>query len=148
MTNQVTLTNSNINSGSPMKLLAAQISYKWVNLVSVYPRPGAFDITPTTMQGWQNPGINITFILEQNNPTTGTINMSQLMQVVKNSTSALTYLSITTGISDVLFGSYATSSTAVTSIPIQIKDIGFNIDPSDNINSDKLMVTMNCVETK
>lgn len=148
MSNSVTLTNANINSGVAMKLLSSRITYQWQNIRATYPGPGRFDITPTQFQGWQNPGINITFILEQNNPTAGCITMSQLMQVVKNSTSALTYLTVTTGISDTLFASYATSSTGVTSIPIQVADLTINIDPNDNVNSDKLLITMNCFETK
>lgn len=148
MSNSVTLTNAGINSGTAMRLLASKVSYQWNNLVGTYPRPGAFDITPTLMQGWQNPGINISFILEQTSPTSGAITMSQFAQVVKNSTTTPTYLSITTGISDTLFASYATSSSGVTSIPIQIKDFTINIDPNDNIKSDKLIVNMNCFETK
>lgn len=147
MTNSITLTNAAVNSGTAMKLLAGNIGYAWETLSREYPQPGRFTIAPTLFQGWKNPGINITFFIQITNPASSTfITYPQLMAVLRDRTSP-TYLTITFSDSDTLFASYASSSSGVTSIPIQIKSVNIAMNPNDNDRADLLAITLNCIES-
>lgn len=144
MANNVTLTNAGVNSGVALKVLSPQIGYVWGNLVKEFPIPGKNDITDVQMKGWKNPLINVQLIIQQSNPAAGCITYAQFMAMVRDTTNK-TYLSITSGISDVAFKSYAHNSSGVTSIPIQITDFKISLGPDDDI--DKLYITFNCFET-
>jgi hypothetical protein len=147
MANTLTLTNPTINGGTAMRLLTANFTYQWNSITSDYPQPGRFTIAPVMMQGWSNPAMSVRFIIEMSNPTSGCITFSQLFALARYNGTSNTTLNINVGNSDTALGSYASSASAVTSIPVIIKSISFNVDPGYNVNSDKIVVDMQLLET-
>lgn len=148
MTNRLTITNAGQNSGSALILLGAQMGYSWGNLTKDFPHPGIYNgVTEVEYKGWKNPSFNIRFYIELTNPTAGCITWTQFNMIVRDTINK-NYLNLTFGENDTAFSSFAsvpsTTSTGVASIPIQVIDYNVLIDP--NV-TDKLYITMNCMET-
>lgn len=148
MTNRLTLTNAGQNSGNALILLGASFSYQWTNMTNEFPISGKYTgIIETNFKGWQNPVMNVSFYIETDSPTVGSITWTQWNNIVKDSVNH-TYLNLKYGTSDtslISFASVAAGSTGTSSINIQIKDYQLQVDPN-KIN--RLYITFNCIETK
>jgi hypothetical protein len=147
--NSLKLTNAGQNSGNPLILLGAKFTYSWTNLYRDFPLPGQYSgVQAVQYSGWKNPTMNISFYIELTNPTTGTMTWTQWNMILRDTTNK-TYLSLIFGNSDTAFTSFAgiasSSTTATSSIPIQVMDYNVTIDPSVK---DKLFISMDCMETK
>lgn len=138
MTNSITLTNAGINSGAETILLAGDFSYNWKNLTKADPGNGYFGSVETQFSGWENPTMNLTFHIPTDNIPTSSMTWALWNQFVKaqytGSSSTTTYMKIKYGASDTLFADYSasSSSTGITSIPIQILGFGLNFSPADS----------------
>lgn len=147
--NRLTLTNAGQNSGQPIILLGSTCNYSWGNLTRDFPLPGQYTgVTGVEYKGWKNPMFSISFYIELSNPTAGAITWTQFNMIVRDAVNK-TYMNLKFGTNDTEFSSFASvpysTSTGVTSIPIQITDFNAILDPN---NMDKIYITMNCVETK
>ena len=147
MANRLTLTNSGQNSGQALILLGSTFNYQWSNLTTDFPIEGKFSgIISANFKGWKNPIIAITFYIETDNATIGSITWNQWNDIVKDGVNT-TYLNLKYGTGDTNFTSTASVAqgvTGISSIPIQIKDYQLQVDPN-KIN--RLYITFNCVET-
>lgn len=141
------LTNSTINSGTAVTLLGGELSYQWKNLTSANPGNSFFASTESQFSGWENPIMSLSFHINVNSIPTGTMTWDLWNQFVKaqylGTSSTQTFLSCQVGTST-LFTDYSasSSSTGVTSIPIQINSSTLSFSPGDSDNAH--FWTINC----
>jgi len=88
------LSNSSVTS-SAVRLLGAEVTYKWENLVEADPVPSKFDTTSTAQtevqfMGWNNPKISIRGIVDENDDIPNAINFELLKKFAMATTN--TYL--------------------------------------------------------
>lgn len=155
----ITLTNSNVNSGTAVALNTATITYSWKNLTVNKPLENSFQATEIQFNGWENPLMNLRFIIRPNDSTSNTMTWELWNNFIrqKPSTSNYTTLNITTGGltaggtagSSAVFKSYAASesSTGATNIPIVIKNADVTFDAGDSVNGYFWTVNAQLVET-
>jgi len=156
----ITLTNSNVNSGTAVTLYGAKLTYGWKSLTVNKPIQQYFGKSEVQFNGWENPIINLTFIIRPNDNGTNVMSWELWNDFIrqKPTSSNQTTLNITTGGltsngisgSTAVFSSYAldTTTTGVQNIPVVIKSASVNIDPSDSNNGYFWFVNAQLIETK
>jgi hypothetical protein len=140
--NYIKLINTNITGSGGLKLLHGGVTYSWKNLVSADPGEGFYGNVETQFSGWENPTMNLLFHI----PTgTGTyddgstwMSWSKWNQIAKNqylgTEASATSIVIAYNASDSLFADYSASSstTGITSIPIQIRSYSLTFSPDES----------------
>jgi hypothetical protein len=155
----ITLTNSNVNSGTAVDLNTASINYSWKNLTVNKPIQHSFAATEIQFNGWENPLYSLQFIIRPNDSATNTMTWALWNDLIrqKPTSTNVTTLNITTGGltaggvsgSSAVFKSYAESatSTGVTNIPVVIKSCDVKFDAGDSNNGFFWRVNAVLVET-
>ncbi len=91
-TTEATLTNSQVNSGTAVKLNQISYTYSWGDLAGSEPVPGKFDKSKADMRGWENPTITITGAINVDDADSNTITMDLLIDFAKEKTADTTLL--------------------------------------------------------
>jgi hypothetical protein len=155
----ITLTNTNVNSGTAVDLNTANITYSWKNLTVNKPLENAFAATEIQFNGWENPLFSLQFIIRPNDSATNTMTWALWNSFLRQKPTAsnVTTLNITTGGltaggtagSSAVFKSYAESetSTGVTNIPVVIMSADVKFDAGDTVNGYFWVVNAKLVET-
>lgn len=151
MTNIISLQSNNISTTSAIKLLNAEISYSWKNLVTTDPSNSSYGSVESQFSGWENPQISLTFYIPQRNPS-GFMTWALWHEFVKNqyvgTDASKIYLSASLGTSDVLLSSFAASSLASSTypIPVQIKSYNMRVS-ADESKGNLLVINAQLTET-
>ena len=137
MTNQITLTNTNLSTSTAVKLLNSKFTYNWKNLTKFDPGAGYYGSVETQFSGWENPALNLQFYIPIDNTPSGSMTWSLWNEFVKYEYDGETptILNFTVGGSDTAFTDYSASGGSMTSymgdadIPVQIKSYSLVISP-------------------
>ena len=89
---ECTLTNSQVNSGTAVKLNQISYSYSWKNLAGAEPVPGKYDKTSADMRGWENPVITLSGAINVDDAASNTMTMDLLIDFAKERTATTTLL--------------------------------------------------------
>lgn len=141
MTNSLTLTNASLSTSTAVKLLNGEFTYGWKNLVKADPGNGYFGDVEAQFNGWENPIASLMFHIPTDNIPAGTMTWPLWNEFVKaqhaGSSSSCTFLAITYGASDTAFAEYSasSSSTARTTIPVQISSYNLRFSPAESKNA-------------
>jgi len=154
MANQLTLINTSINSGTAVRLLNGEFTYSWQNQIDAPIIATGYGNSESQFSGWENPIINLTFLIPVDSIPAGTMTWALWNQFVKNQylgTSATqTKLSAVVGAGDTQFISYAasSSSTGTSTVPIVVKGYTLTFDPGDSVNASLWRINAQLQETK
>ena len=133
MTNQITLTNTNLSTSTAVKLLNSKFTYNWKNLTKFDPGAGYYGSVETQFSGWENPALNLQFYIPIDNTPDNSMTWSLWNEFVKYEYDGVTptTLNFTVGGSDTAFTDYSDSSSSagVSNIPVQIKSYSLVISP-------------------
>ena len=148
-TNKATLTNSNVNSGNAVDLIALNIVYGWKSFVKAPPVEGKFDITEVDYGGFENPIITISGVMDVQLSTIGSGTLTTISQKLlvdfANSATALT-LEVkagtntpTTRLGGRPSGGYVTngSNTLTNTITCRVEGFTINISTQESVGARK-----------
>jgi hypothetical protein len=154
MTNLITLQNTSLSTSTAVRLLNAEFTYGWKNLINANPSNTVFGTTETVMNGWENPRMTIRFYIPIDNTPAGSMTWALWNEFAKaeylGSTNTRTSLILKAGAADTSFASYARddTTTAITAIPVSIMDFTLRISPDDSLNSYMWIIDAHLMETK
>lgn len=134
---------SNTTEGITKRLLVYSLDYSWNNLVSDYPIPGKFGILENQHQGWTNPSMSLDFTIPVSTTDSSLLTWTDWNRLARSTSE--TIMTVNIGSSNVMFSSFASSSSGVSSIPIAIKSFRIRISPKDN-NTNYYTVNATLVE--
>ncbi len=89
---EATLTNSQVNSGTTVKLNQITYTYSWKNLAGAEPVPGKYGKTSADMRGWENPIITLSGVINVDDADSNTMTMDLLIDFAKERTADTTLL--------------------------------------------------------
>ncbi len=139
MTNTITLTNSTLTTSTAVKLLNGAFTYGWKNLTKIDPGTGFYGDVEAQMNGWENPAITLKFYIPIDNTPANNMTWALWNEFSKYQYDGTnqTTLNISIGSSDTAFANYSADETtsAVTSIPVIIKNYSLTFSPSDSKDS-------------
>jgi hypothetical protein len=146
----VSLTHSLVNSGTAVTLKGAKVGYKWKSLTNCNPAVAKFDVVPGNYQGFENPTITITGVINQVDLGTNdltqqhlvnfctllsTIPISLIVPTSSSGTAESPFSATPTYLGGRPSGGYKTdgTNTLSNSINIIISDFSIDIDSSSEL---------------
>ena len=137
---QLTLQHSLVNSGTPVILESANVSYSFKNLSDSTPIPGLFDITETQYGGFENPKINISGHIDVDDILSNGLTQELLTSFAILKTEVPVVLTIETGQSATPLKGRPADGYSTGGTNTMTSSIGFIIDTFDiklNNNADR-----------
>lgn len=147
------LTNPTINSGNPVYLKGASLTYAFKPLTRVDPLANAFDIGEVQIAGWENPKVIIRGYINVNQLDSSTIQQSSLLAFAKNqydgTAGTATSLLVKSGTESSTWNGYLYANDATTStIRVSVESFDISVDAGDSDEGHLWDYTLNLVETK
>ena len=139
-------------NGVEKYLLNGEITYSWKNFVSNNPISGGFSLSTPVFEGWENPGINLSFHLPDKEDSWYTensiVNWSDWLDYVTNqdieTAATKLYLVSTYGKNSKILLSSTGGSTG---IPIIVKGFSMRIAPEDSKDAGHMLINAQLIET-
>ena len=144
----ITLTNPLINSGNPVYLRGATLSYSFKPLTRTTPITGSDSLSETQCSGIDNPKINITGYIDVDCTDINLISQSLLLAFAKNqydgTVDKTISLSVTTGSSDVYLRN---TDDDANSLKVVMENFSINMSSSGSKYAGFWNYSMTLVET-
>lgn len=151
----MTLTHTNVNSGTPVYLFGADIKYIWKNLIRADAMQGLHDISEVEYAGFENPIIMITGVIDVNSSQSNIITQSLLMDFAQccdgTNNLVLTVYTEGEGTGTYLKGrptaGYSVGGTYIDNLKVVIKDFSISFGVPESKEGRIWNYTIELVET-